>query len=210
MRKRLLVFASGTKDGGGSGFENLVRASGDGRLSADIVAVVSNRETGGVRERAARLGVPFVYFAPPYSAARYAAVARHYRADFVALSGWLKPVEGLDPKTTFNIHPGPLPAFGGAGMYGHRVHEAVLAAYRRGELTHSEVCMHFVTETYDDGPVFFRYAVPILPDDTPDTLAARVNEAEHVWQPVVADAVLAGAIRWDGNDSASLVTPYRC
>lgn len=210
MERRLLVFASGTKDGGGSGFEHLVLASRDGRLTANIVGVVSSNERGGVRERAERLKIPFTHFAPPYSAARYRMLIREYAPHFVALSGWLKPAQGLNPKTTFNIHSGPLPAFGGEGMYGSRVHEAVLAAFRAGTLANSEVCMHFVTERYDEGPVFFRYAVPLLPSDTPETLSARANAAEHVWQAIVTNAVVNGDIRWDGADPRSLVTTFKC
>ena len=70
-------------------------------------------------------------------------------------------------------------------MYGHHVHEAVMEAYKAGEITHSAVSMHFVTEKYDEGPLFFSQSVPILPDDTAESLAKRVNEAEHKWQPII-------------------------
>ncbi len=205
MIPKLLIFASGTKTGGGSGFENLVKSVPD-KLQAEIVGVVSSREHGGVRERAERLGVPFIYMGKPYTASAYQEIVAKTGAEFVALSGWLKKVSGLDPKTTFNIHPGPLPRFGGAGMYGHYVHEAVLAAYKRGEITHSAVSMHFVTEEYDEGPIFLRKNVPIQSDDTPETLGARVNEAEHYWQPVATNAVLHGEVHWDGKDPKSLTT----
>jgi phosphoribosylglycinamide formyltransferase-1 len=88
-----------------------------------------------------------------------------------------------------------LPRFGGPNLYGHFVHEAVLAAYRRGEVAHSAVTMHFVDEVYDRGPVFFALPVPIEPDDTPETLAARVNMAEHAWQPRVLNYVVQGKVR---------------
>ena len=221
--KKIIVFASGTKDGGGSGFENLVVASHDGRLSGQIVAVVSNHENGGVRERADRLGVKFIYFparkvVDGEIAGPDSNTAENYRkltedADLVCLSGWLKLVTGLDPRKTINIHPGPLPRFGGAGMYGHHVHEAVMEAYRAGtpnavtgeKVTHSAVSMHFVTEKFDEGPLFFSQPVPILPDDTADTLAARVLEAEHKWQPLITDKVLRGEIFWDGQNPETLI-----
>ncbi len=126
----------------------------------------------------------------------------------MALSGWLKLVTGLDPKKTFNIHPAPLPRFGGPGMYGHYVHEAVMEAYHRGEITHSAVSMHFVTEKYDEGPVFFQKTVEILPNDTAEILAQRVNIVEHQFQPIVTNAVLQGKIGWDGKDPKSLFTIY--
>ncbi len=201
---RLLVFASGTKDGGGSGFENLVTASKDGRLSAEIVAVVCNHEQGGVRERADRLGIPFIQFAGPYDAEHYQKIVKETGADFVALSGWLKLAVGLDPRTTFNIHPAPLPEFGGKNFYGMKTHEAVLEAYKEGRITHSAVSMHFVTPEFDEGPVFFSHPVEILRGDTVETLAHRVNIAEHQYQPQITDLVVHGKISWDGKDAATL------
>lgn len=201
---RLLIFASGTPEGGGSGFENLVNAAKDGALSADIVGVVSNIENGGVRERADRLGIPFIFMPGPYEAEDYVKIVRDTGAEFCALSGWLKLVKGLDPRTTFNIHPGPLPEFGGAGLWGHFVHEAVLKAYKEGRVTHSAVSMHFVTPEFDEGPVIFSHPVEIMPDDTADTLAKRVNEAEHRYQPEITNLVVNGKISWDGKDSSSL------
>lgn len=205
MKKKLIIFASGSKTGGGSGFANLVSASRDGRLNAEIVMVISNHENGGVREKADRLGIKFLHFPAPYTAEKYREVAAE--ADFVALSGWLKMVEGLDPKTTFNIHPGDTHKFGGAGMYGHHVHEAVIEAYKRGQVTHSAVTMHFVTDDkqYDRGPVFFQAPVEIFPDDTAETLAERVNLAEHLYQPIVTNAVVEGRVHWDGQNPDSVV-----
>ncbi len=202
MKKKIIIFASGTKDGGGSGFENLVNATKNETLDVEILAVVSNHENGGVRERADRLGVKFIHFAEPRTAERYKEITKD--ANLICLSGWLKLVTGLDPKKTINIHPGPLPRFGGAGMYGHHVHEAVMEAYKKGEIKNSAVSMHFVTEKYDEGPLFFSQSVPILLDDTAETLTKRVNEAEHKWQPIITQKVLSGQISWDGKNPNSL------
>lgn len=210
MRPKLLVFASGTAEGGGSGFENLVLASKDGRLDADIVGVVCNHENGGVREKADRLGIPFIYMHESFTAEAYQKIVQDTGADFSALSGWLKLVRGLDPSTTFNIHPAPLPDFGGAGLYGHFAHEAVLKAYKAGSITHSAVSMHFVTPEFDEGPVFFSHPVEILPDDTVDTLAHRVNSAEHRYQPEITNLIVNGTISWDGNDPSTLTGARRC
>lgn len=206
-KPRLIIFASGSKKGGGSGFENLVKSVSDKVLDADIVAVVSNYENGGVREKATRLGVRFIHFSGPYTAENYQKIIKDSAADYAALSGWLKLVRGLDPAKTFNIHPGPLPKFGGAGMYGHYVHEAVMKAYKNGEVTHSAVTMHFVTEKYDKGPAFFRFPVEILPDDTPEMLAKKVNEAERRHQPIITNLVVNGEISWDGRDPKTLKIP---
>ena len=197
---KLLVFASGTAERGGSGFQDLTENARAGVLRAEIVGVVSNHEYGGVRQKADALDIPFIYFPSPWTAEGYQKIVRESGAEWIALSGWIKMVAGLDPRRTFNIHPGPLPEFGGPGLYGHKVHEAVLEAYRAGKIKNSAVSMHFVTDKYDKGPVFFEYPVPIEPDDTPDTLAARVNQAEHEWQSRITDLVVNGEISWDGKD----------
>jgi phosphoribosylglycinamide formyltransferase-1 len=206
-KPKLLVFASGTEGGGGSGFETLGIGAREGVLDAEIVGVVSNHKDGGVRRIADKFGIPFFYFGPPWSYVGYVLFARESGAEFFALSGWIKKVEYLDPRVTFNIHPGPVPTFGGRGMYGHHVHERVMQAYRAGIITHTMVCMHFVTKQYDEGPCFFRRRVPIQPDDTPETLGKRVNDCEHRWQPYVTNLVVNRQIQWDGKDIASLRVP---
>jgi phosphoribosylglycinamide formyltransferase-1 len=197
----ILIFASGTKTGGGSGFEIMVRASRTRPpiLEARICGVITNHVAGGVRQKAQALGVPAEYWAGPYLAQGYQNFVKHFNPDYVMLSGWLKLVAGLDPARTINIHPGPLPRFGGPKLYGHHVHEAVLAAYHRGEITHSAVTMHFVDEVFDRGPVFFARPIPIEPGDTPETLAAKVNLAEHEWQPRVLNYVVHGKVRLVGR-----------
>ncbi|MCX6780643.1 MAG: formyltransferase family protein [Candidatus Magasanikbacteria bacterium] len=210
---RLLIFASGTKTSGGSGFEKLVwatRAAGDGRLEAEIVGVVSNHEQGGVRERADRLGIPFHHFAGPFDGEGYLQmVASFDGVDFVGLFGWMKLIIGLDPRKTINIHPGPLPLT--KGMHGAPLYETVLAAYRRGEILHTQVSMHFVTPRYDEGPVFLIAQVPILDGDTVETLSRRVNRAEHEYQATGVQMVLSGAITWDGipgSHVSKLIAPW--
>lgn len=203
MKPKLLIFAGGTSRGGGSGFENYVTASRSGQLDADVVGVVSSHEHGGVRERARRLGVRFAYLSRNFnSESAYRALCDVFKPDYIALSGWLLKTQGLDPRTTFNIHPAPLPRF--SGLYGKKLREAVYEVFCRGEIEHSEVCMHFVTDEYDAGPVFFSHPVPINPDDTAETLQLRVQRAEHEWQPRIAQLVISGSITWDGKDPLSL------
>jgi len=190
---RVLVFASGDEKGGGSGFQELVEFSRTHPpvLDAQIIGVISNHENGGVRRRADALHIPFEHWSGPYDAKGYRAFVEKYQADFVMCSGWLKFVRGLDPAKTVNIHPGPLPRFGGAGMYGHHVHEGVMAAYRRGEMTQSAVTMHFVDEAaYDHGPIIFQMPVLIRPEDDAESLAKRVNEKERAWQSHILNLVV--------------------
>jgi len=206
-KPKIIVFASGGKTGGGSGFQVLVENSRLGILDAEIVAVVSNHRTGGVYQHSKNLGVPFEYFAPPFTAERYQEIVARHDAQWVSLSGWLKRVLGLDPRRTFNIHPGPLPNFGGQGMFGHHVHEAVIAAFQSGDIKHSAVSMHFVTGRFDQGPIFFCMPVVIRPDDTPDDIGSRVNKYEHAFQSWVTNLVVHEQIHWDGHDRKSLVVP---
>jgi phosphoribosylglycinamide formyltransferase-1 len=192
-RIRVLVFSSGDEKGGGSGFQELVEFSRTEPpvLDAQIVGVISNHKKGGVYKRADALRIPFEYWPGPFDAKGYRLFVEKYRADFVMCSGWLKFVRGLDPAKTVNIHPGPLPRFGGPRMYGHYVHEAVIAAFRQGEIIQSAVTMHFVDETaYDHGPIIFQMPVLIRPDDDAETLAKRVNEKERAWQSYILNLVV--------------------
>ncbi|MEK7628468.1 MAG: formyltransferase family protein [Patescibacteria group bacterium] len=222
-KPKLIIFASGTKEGGGSGFENLVlRSRGENPdLVADIVAVVSNHEQGGVRKRADKLGVRFLHFKPSgdgplAQAAAYQRLLRETGAEWTALSGWLKLVKGLDPKRTINIHPALLSQlggrFGGPGMYGHHVHEALKKALDNNEVTESGFTMHFVTDEYDKGPAFAEVRVLIRAGMSADEIGKVVNTAEHQWQPKLTHMVIHKEIAWDGHNASSLTLPafYKC
>ncbi|MDD4902002.1 MAG: formyltransferase family protein [Patescibacteria group bacterium] len=203
MSSSIIVFASGTPTGGGSGFRELREHSclSGSFLDAHIAAVVSQYPEGGVNKLAKKLNVRFHLFQGPFDADHYREIVRQYRADFVALSGWVLKTAGLDPRKTVNIHPGPLEGrgrsgpFGGKGKYGHHVHEAVMEAYHRGEIAESAVTMHFVTDDYDAGPIITKWPVLIRPDDTPETLAARVNEKERAIQSWVMNLVIRGHVK---------------
>jgi phosphoribosylglycinamide formyltransferase-1 len=213
MKPNVFVFASGTKDGGGSGFETLINSINNEQLQANIVGVVSNHKNGGVAEKAERLGVPFYYEPGPWTAEKYQEIATRSGADFFALSGWMIKIKGLDldtkfsSKTVFNIHPGPLPYFGGKGMYGHHVHEAVWEAYQNGLIVNTEVTMHFVDEEFDHGPTFFKLRIPIAGIHSADELGSLVNHYEHIYQPMITNMVVNGLIYWDGINPESLIFP---
>jgi phosphoribosylglycinamide formyltransferase-1 len=211
-KPKLVIFASGTKDGGGSGFENLVTSA---ELDAEILGVISNNENGGVRMRADRLGAPFIYFSGPFNEVGYHAVLDKTGVKqgriWAALSGWLKKVEGLDPASTINIHPALLSGanrrFGGPGLYGHHVHGAVKQALDAGEIRETGISMHFVTKEYDGGPIFFEYRVALREGMNVDEIAQEVNQVEHVWQPKITNMVIHKEISWDGKDPKSLKVP---
>ncbi len=207
LNPNLLIFASGDEEGGGSGFEKLIEAINDGTLKANPVAVVSNHEFGGVRRRADRLGIRFIYSPKGRTAEDYKRIIKETEADFVALSGWLGKIEGHDPSKTINIHPAYMPSnYHGKGFFGHHVHEAVLADYKDGLVKHHGVTIHWATEIYDDpSTIIFRTKVEIKPDDTVGSLAARVNAVEHLWQAKITNLVVTGAITWNGIKGSPVV-----
>jgi folate-dependent phosphoribosylglycinamide formyltransferase PurN len=166
--------------------------------------VVSNRSDAGALDRARRAGVAAVTLSDPADADRCLAALGD--AQLVVLAGYLKLVPAAVvsrfPWRMVNIHPALLPDFGGPGMFGARVHQAVLAA----GANESGASVHYVTEEYDRGAVIARARVPVLPGDTPESLAARVLTAEHRLLPrVVTDLVKLGlpnhAVRLEDFDA---------
>lgn len=216
-KKRLVIFASGTSTGGGSGFQWLVEATESGILNASIVAVVSNFETGGVSRIAHELNIPFMYSPKGRSEQAYRDIMIKTQADFAACSGWLGIVTGLsevssqddpmNPGRWINIHPGDKDRFGGKGMHGLNVHKRVIDEYLRGSLTHTAVTMHYVTSGIDQGPEIFFYPIKVRRSDTPESLGARVNEVEHAFQAFVTNLVITGAISWNGNVHSDVIFP---
>ena len=191
---RLAVFVSGS----GSNLQALIDATKAGILSARIVLVVSNRRDAYGLERAANASIDtFVFktkkFPTPEDAGR-ALLDRlkEYKIDYIALAGYLRllPIEVVREyrNRIVNIHPALLPKYGGKGMYGHFVHEAVIASGDK----ESGVSVHIVDEIYDHGNVLEQVRVPVLPDDTPDTLAARVLEQEHKIYARVLEKLIKG------------------
>jgi phosphoribosylglycinamide formyltransferase-1 len=172
---RLAVLVSG----GGTTLQNLIDRIAGGQLPAAIVGVVSSRADAFGAERARRAGLPVeiveraTFRANPE---RVWAAVRGFAPNLVCLAGWLHllPIPDDFRHRVLNIHPSLLPAFGGKGMYGHHVHEAVLAYGAKV----SGCTVHLADDTYDTGPVLVQKCVPVREEDTPDTLAARVFQAE--------------------------------
>jgi formyltetrahydrofolate-dependent phosphoribosylglycinamide formyltransferase len=192
-RIRLAVLLSGS----GRTLENLLEWIAAGRLPAEVVVVVSSRpDVRGVRI-AERAGVP-VRVLPPggqegdhWSESIFAA-CREARADLVVMAGFLHLVK-IPPDFTgrvINIHPSLLPAFGGQGFHGMHVHRAVL---ERG-CTVSGCTVHLVDDEYDHGRVLLQEAVPVLADDSPESLAARVFAAECRTLPEAIRRIAAGLL----------------
>lgn len=200
---RIVVLASG----GGSNFAALAEhldALGETRR-AEIVAVASDRPGAGALARARARGIEAVQLQGRTTGGEpLAGLLARVRADLVVLAGYLR----LIPDTVvaayhgrmLNVHPALLPAFGGAGMYGARVHQAVLDAGARV----SGPTVHFVDEVFDHGAIIAQWPVPVLASDTAASLAARVLRAEHALYPRVVHAVAAGAISLGGDGRATI------
>ncbi|HTL04544.1 MAG TPA: phosphoribosylglycinamide formyltransferase [Gemmatimonadales bacterium] len=185
MRLRVATVVSG----GGSNLGALLHALG-GAGSAEIVLVLSNRAEAGGLALARDAGIPTHVFNDSADPAEWSRALQGAAVGLIVLAGYLKrvPAEVVAAYRgrILNIHPALLPRHGGAGMYGRRVHQAVLAA---GE-TESGATVHLVTEEYDRGAILGQARVPVLPGDSPDSLARRVLELEHRLLPA---AVLAAA-----------------
>jgi phosphoribosylaminoimidazolecarboxamide formyltransferase/IMP cyclohydrolase len=194
--KNIVVFASG----GGTNLQALIDAARGGRIDGKIVLVVSNKPGAGALARAAAAGIPTETaspkdFAPGNYDEHLAALCRNTRADLVCLAGYMLK---LGPKMLaaykdriLNVHPALLPSFGGKGFYGLKVHEAVLQAGAKV----SGPTVHFVDENYDRGPIVLQQPVPVLPGDTPEVLASRVNAAELALYPRAVALYCAGRLK---------------
>ena len=168
--------------GNGSSARAIVAAAAAGRLDAEPRLLVSNNRKAPALAFAEEAGIAALCVptqADPEGAdARLAEALAAAEVELVVMSGYLRqlgPVTlGRYAGRVLNIHPGPLPQFGGHGMYGRRVHEAVIAA----GVAQSGICIHLVDEEYDRGPVIARRSVPVEPGDTAETLEARVTGLE--------------------------------
>jgi phosphoribosylglycinamide formyltransferase-1 len=184
MKKQLAIFASGT----GSNARKIMEYFQDHPEIA-VGLVVSNRKKAGVLEIAESFGIPthIIQRESFYEQREILDTLSKYGIDYIALAGflWLIPAYLIEefPDKMVNIHPALLPKFGGKGMYGHHVHEAVKAA---GE-TESGITIHLVNAKYDEGRTLFQASCPINPEDDPDTIAANVLALEHANYPRVIE-----------------------
>ena len=191
--------------GGGSNLQAILDAVTAGTIHGRVALVISDRPGVFALERAARAGVETAVIAPadyPTRAAFSQAIADRLRAAEIGLLVFAGFMRIVTPELTdafagcmINTHPALIPAFCGTGFYGHRVHDAVLAYGAKV----SGCTVHFVEDAVDGGPIIVQRVVPVLEDDTADTLAARVLVEEHQALPDAVRLFCAGRLRVDGR-----------
>ena len=196
---RIAVLLSGE----GTSLDNLCERIEAGEVPAQVVVVIASKTTAGGLERARRRDIPAVAVprtrhpeVKEFNDAIHQVLAR-YDVELVALLGFLSPFElrGLYEGRAINVHPALVPAFSGQGFYGRRVHEAVLEAGVK--LTGATV--HFVDAEYDHGPIILQEALPVRDDDTPETLATRIQALERRLIPEAIRLIAEGRLRIEGR-----------
>lgn len=198
---RLAVFASG----GGTNFQAILDAVDNGTLPITVALCLSNTPKAGALVRAERHGIPTAMLDPrdfeveaSYIEALMRVLGEH-GVNFIALAGYMRKIPAAVVAAfrgrMLNIHPALLPAFGGKGLYGRRVHEAVLAYGARW----SGATVHLVDEEFDTGPIVLQEPVAVLPDDTPETLAARTLRVEHRLYPQALRHFAEGRVTVEGR-----------
>jgi formyltetrahydrofolate-dependent phosphoribosylglycinamide formyltransferase len=197
--------------GSGTTLQNLIDQIGAGRLSARIPLVIGSRPELAGLQRAAKAGLRNVvvdrrtYMNCAEFSKRVFHLCAEAKVDLICLAGWLCLLDlpAQFAARVMNIHPALLPSFGGRGMYGRQVHEAVLAHGCKV----SGCTVHFVDNTYDTGPIILQRTCPVLDDDTPETLAHRVFDEERIAYPEAIRLFQQGRLRVEGRRVRVLPTP---
>lgn len=187
MEKRIILFASGN----GTNAENIIKYF-QNNGTAKVVLVLSNRKDAKVLERAKDLHVPAIAFSrkeleDPNGVGK---IIRDTNPDLIVLAGFLwkfpETIVAEYPNKIINIHPALLPKYGGKGMYGSFVHEAVI----ENKELESGISIHYVNEEYDEGAIILQKKVQVTPHDTPESLARKVHKLEYEWFPKVIEKLL--------------------
>jgi formyltetrahydrofolate-dependent phosphoribosylglycinamide formyltransferase len=190
---RVAIFASGA----GSNAKKIIEYLRDSSLISsrvEVALIVCNKPGAGVLQIAAQNHIPTLLIEKErfFRGDAYINELKQLEIDFVVLAGFLWKVPDALIRTyrdrIVNIHPALLPAYGGKGMYGHHVHEAVIASGEK----ESGITIHYVDEKYDNGDVIFQARCPVVESDTADSLAARIHQLEHLHYPVIIEKLLMG------------------
>ena len=185
--KNIAIFASGS----GTNAENIARYFSENN-DVNVAVVLSNNQNAGVHERVKRFGIPSYTFSRQEFTDGKVIVSTlsEYKIDLIVLAGYMnkisEPLLKAFPNKIVNIHPALLPKFGGKGMYGMYVHEAVVKDNEK----ESGITIHYVNENYDEGAIIFQANCPVLPSDTPDQVAGKVHVLEYEHFPHVIAEIL--------------------
>ena len=182
---RIIIFASGS----GTNAENIVKYFKNSQL-ASVNLIVSNNSKAGVLDRAKKLGIPSRVYSKKEMATESFMKFLKKEADFIVLAGFLLKIpESIIksfPDSIVNIHPALLPKYGGKGMYGNYVHEAVVA----NKETETGITIHYVNENYDEGTIIFQTSVKLSENDSADDVAAKIHKLEQENFPEVLEGIL--------------------
>ncbi|HOF40401.1 MAG TPA: phosphoribosylglycinamide formyltransferase [Candidatus Hydrogenedentes bacterium] len=199
MPLKIAVLLSGS----GTTLQNLIDRAGSGELDVQFVCVIGSRTGAYGLERARKHDIPAIPIVrkdygslDEFNAAIWDTVRRH-GAELVVLAGFMSllQIPGDYENRVINVHPALIPAFCGKGMYGHHVHEAVIEY----GVKLSGATVHFANNIYDAGPIILQDAVPVLDNDTPDTLAERVQAKERELYPKAIRLFAEGRLRVEGR-----------
>ena len=185
--KNIAIFASGN----GSNAEAIVRYFADNK-DVCVKCVLTNKQNAGVHQRMSALGIPsYVFSKEEWSTTdKIIELLHNENIHFIALAGFLAKIEknilSAYSGKIVNIHPSLLPKYGGKGMWGHHIHEAVIAAGEK----QSGITIHYIDENIDGGEILFQDTCDVLPEDTPESLANRIHALEHLHYPKVIEQAL--------------------
>jgi phosphoribosylglycinamide formyltransferase 1 len=187
--KKIAVFASGS----GSNAEKIINHFSKNNLAdVEVALIVCNKPGAGVLKIAEDNNIPTLLIEKEkfFRGNAYVGDLKEMGIDFIILAGFLWKIPDAlikaFPKKIINIHPALLPNYGGKGMYGRFIHEAVIA----NKEIESGITIHYVDEHYDNGDIIFQTRCQVMPDDTADTLAARIQKLEHEHFPVVIERLI--------------------
>jgi phosphoribosylglycinamide formyltransferase-1 len=187
--KKMAVFASGT----GSNAQKIIDHFSDKTKNAEVALIVCNKQGAGVLDVAAKAGIPSIIIQKDkfFRGDGYLAELNSYKIDFIVLAGflWKIPRELINayPRRIINIHPALLPKYGGEGMYGNFVHEAVLIASE----PETGITIHYVDEHYDHGDIIFQAKCAVTKTDNAETLSKKIHLLEHQYYPSIIEKVIS-------------------
>ena len=187
MKKRIVIFASGS----GTNAQNVIQYFQQGEI-AEVVLVLTNKKDAKVIERAKNLNVESLFFnkSELLDEKGVLQVLKDINPDLIVLAGFLlkfpESILNNFHNRVINLHPALLPKYGGKGMYGHRVHQAVIESGEK----ETGITIHYVNENYDEGKIIFQKSTPLSDRDTPETVAEKIHQLEYKYFPKVIESVL--------------------